>query len=189
MPGPPLPIRHEEIQGEAMSEAGRGDKGKAIPEQLIQIAREQEGGAERVLGQIEVVESSFQEIQALTRECQEVLQRLMPDSEEKDALIEKMEAIASHVDNGLYNVSGVFDLFQYQDIIRQKLEKIGHRLIEVSHYVLANLQPGAQEEALMAPAGQDILKREAQAPDQAKEAADAVVADFFAKLKAAAAAK
>jgi hypothetical protein len=172
-----------------MSDSGRGEKAKAIPEQLIQIAREQEGGAERVLGQIEVVESSFQEIQTLTRECQEVLQRLVPDSGDKDALIEKMEAIASHVDNGLYNVSGVFDLFQYQDIIRQKLEKIGHRLIEVSHYVLANLQPGAYEEAHMAPAGQDILKREAQSADSAKTEADAVVAEFFAKLHAAKAAK
>ena len=172
-----------------MSDSGRGDRSKAIPEQLIQIAREQEGGAERVLGQIEVVESSFQEIQTLTRECQELLQRLVPDSEEKDALIDKMEAIASHVDNGLYNVSGVFDLFQYQDIIRQKLEKIGHRLIEVSQYILANLQPGEQEEARMAPAGQDILQREAQAPDKAKTEADSVVAEFFAKLHATKAAK
>ncbi len=172
-----------------MSESRRGDRSKAIPEQLIQIAREQEGGAERVLGQIEVVESSFQEIQAIVRECHSLLQHLMPDSEQKEALIGKMEAISSHVDNGLYNVSGVFDLFQYQDIIRQKLEKIGHRLIEVSHYVLANLQPGEQEEARMAPAGQDILQREAQAPDKAKDDADSVVAEFFAKLKASKAAK
>ena len=172
-----------------MPEGPRGETSKAIPEQLIQIAREQEGGAERVLGQIEVVESSFQEIQTLTRECQAVLRSLMPESEEKDALIEKMEAISQHVDNGLYNVSGVFDLFQYQDIIRQKLEKIGHRLIEVRHFVLANLQPGAYAEAHMAPAGQDILRREAQAPDEAKVEADAVVAEFFAKLKASKAAK
>ena len=172
-----------------MSDSGRSERSKAIPEQLIQIAREQEGGADRVLGQIEVVDSSFQEIRSLTHECQEILRRLMPESAEKEALIEKLEAISSHVDNGLYNVSGVFDLFQYQDIIRQKLEKIGHRLIEVSHYVLDNLQPGAYEEAHMAPAGQDILNRQAQAPDLAKTDADAVVAEFFAKLKAGKAAK
>ncbi|MBI4913261.1 MAG: hypothetical protein HY823_11025 [Acidobacteria bacterium] len=158
-------------------------KSKAIPEQLLQIAKEQEGGAERVLGQIEVVESSFQEIQALIRECQELLRDLVPPSPEKDALVEKMEAISVHVENGVYNVSGVFDLFQYQDIIRQKLEKVGHRLIDVSHFVLANLQPAATEEAHMAPAGRDILAREAQVADKAKEAADAVVAEFFAKLR------
>lgn len=164
--------------------AGPGsEKTKAIPEQLLQIAKEQEGGAERVLGQIEVVECSFQEIQALTRECQEVLRDIVPPSPEKDALIEKLEAIATHVENGLYNVNGVFDLFQYQDIIRQKLEKIGHRLIDVSHFILANLQPSQAEEEHMAPAGRDILERQAQVADQAKSDADAVIADFFAKLR------
>ena len=160
-----------------------GGRDKAIPEQLLQITREQEGGADRVLGQIEVVECSFQEIQALTRECQDVLRDLVPPSPEKDALIEKLENIATHVENGLYNVNGVFDLFQYQDIIRQKLEKIGHRLIDVSHFVLANLQPTSLEEERMAPAGRDILERQAQAADQAKTDADSVVAEFFAKLR------
>ena len=160
-----------------------GGRDKAIPEQLLQITREQEGGADRVLGQIEVVECSFQEIQTLTRECQEVLRELVPPSPEKDALIDKLENIATHVENGLYNVNGVFDLFQYQDIIRQKLEKIGHRLIDVSHFVLANLQPTSLEEERMAPAGRDILERQAQAADQAKTDADSVVAEFFAKLR------
>jgi hypothetical protein len=100
-----------------------------------------------------------------------------------------LEAIATHVENGLYNVNGVFDLFQYQDIIRQKLEKIGHRLIDVSHFVLANLQPSALEEEHMAPAGRDILERKVQAADQAKNDADAVVAEFFAKLRPPKAAK
>ena len=160
-----------------------GERDKAIPEQLLQITKEQEGGADRVLGQIEVVECSFQEIQTLTKECQEVLRGLVPPSEEKDALVEKLEAIATHVENGLYNVNGVFDLFQYQDIIRQKLEKIGHRLIDVSHFVLANLQPTRLEEEHMAPAGRDILERQAQDADRAKNDADSVVAEFFAKLR------
>jgi len=170
--------------------AGSGEgRDKAIPEQLLQITREQEGSADRVLGQIEVVECSFQEIQALTRECQEALRELIPPSPEKDALIEKLEAIATHVENGLYNVNGVFDLFQYQDIIRQKLEKIGHRLIDVSHFVLANLQPTALEEEQLAPAGRDILERKAQIADQVKNNADSVVAEFFAKLRPPKAAK
>lgn len=168
-----------------MPAAKSSTRDKAIPEQLLQITREQEGGADRVLGQIEVVESSFQEIQAITRECQNVLRGLVPPSAEKDALVEKLEAIATHVENGLYNVNGVFDLFQYQDIIRQKLEKIGHRLIDVSHFVLANLQPTALEEQHMTPAGRDILERESQAADEAKTEADSVIAEFFAKLRAA----
>ena len=46
-----------------------------IPDQLIQIAHEQEGGAERVISQIEVAQNSLEEIQNLTKECQEIIAR------------------------------------------------------------------------------------------------------------------
>lgn len=154
-----------------------------IPDQLIQIAHEQEGGAERVISQIEVVQSSFEEIQSLARACNEILSRLMPPSEDRDDLITKIEDIALHADNGMYNVSGVYDLFQYQDIVRQKLEKVGHRLIDVSEYIQANLVPQA-EATKHAPSGRDILEREGQSADKSKDDADAVVAEFFAKLRA-----
>jgi len=147
---------------------------QGIPEQLIQIAQEQEGGAERVISQIEVVQSSFEEIQVITKECQELLARLMPPSEELNNLIAKMEQVALHADNGLYNVSGVFDLFQYQDIFRQKLERVGRRLIDVSAYILANLSP--QEDITKLPSDATLF-------DQSKGEADAVVAEFFAKQK------
>src|SRR5664279_3284928 len=88
---------------------------QAIPDQLIQIAHEQEGGAERVLGQIEVVQNSFEEIQALTRECRELLTSQLPPSEERDMVLKRLEEVSLHADNGMYNVQGVYDLFQYQD--------------------------------------------------------------------------
>lgn len=164
-----------------MTEKDKRDQ--PIPDQLIQIAHEQEGGAERVISQIEVVQSSFEEIQNLAKACNEILARLIPPSEERDDLLAKIEDIGLHADNGMYNVSGVFDLFQYQDIVRQKLEKVGHRLIDVSDYIQANLVP--QEEATKhAPSGRDILEREGQSLDTAKDGADAVVAEFFAKLRA-----
>lgn len=157
----------------------------AIPDQLIQIAHEQEGGAERVLSQMEVVQNSFEEIQTLIRECQGILARLVPPSDERQALIDRMEAIAVHADNGIYNVQGAYDLFQYQDIVRQKLEKVGHRLIDVAEFVLDNLKPAQAETRTAAPAGRDILDRPAQDADTTKAETDAVIADFFAKLRAA----
>ena len=66
-----------------MTDPTRKRENKAIPDQLLQIAQEQEGGAERVISQIEVVEHSFDEIQSLARECQEILQRQVPPSEER----------------------------------------------------------------------------------------------------------
>jgi hypothetical protein len=161
----------------------------AIPDQLIQIAHEQEGGAERIISQMEVVQNSFEEIQNLTRDCQEVLARLMPPSDERQALIDKMESIGLHADNGIYNVQGAYDLFQYQDIVRQKLEKVGHRLIEVSEFLINNLNPTLPETRSSASAGRDILERRAQDADLTKVETDAVIAEFFAKIRNARAAK
>ena len=156
---------------------------KPLPDQLLQIAKEQEGGAEQVINQIEVVQNSFEEILSLIHESQEVLARLLPPSPEKEALTGMLESISTHADNGLYNVQSVYDLFQYQDIVRQKLEKVGHRLIDVSKYVLTNLCPN-DAEPLPAPAvGRDILERDAQAADQAKGSTDAIIQEFFAKLR------
>jgi hypothetical protein len=156
----------------------------AIPDQLIQIAHEQEGGAERVISQMEVVQNSFEEIQVLARDCQEILTRLVPPSEDLQNLVDKMESIALHADNGTYNCQGVYDLFQYQDIVRQKLEKVGHRLIDVSEYILKNLQPMAAETFVAASSGRDILDRKVQDADQVKPEADAIIAEFFSKLRA-----
>lgn len=164
-----------------MTDSGPGIPPKAIPEQLIQIAKEQESGAEHVLDQIQVVNNSFEEIVALTKESQDLLRELLPPSEEKDRLVANLEAIATHAENGTYNIEGVFELFQYQDIVRQKLEKVGRRLIEVSRSVLEALNP--TEAVHLAPSGRDILEKESQGYDQSKADADAVVAEFFAKLR------
>jgi hypothetical protein len=154
---------------------------QAIPDQLMQIAREQEGGAERVLDQIEVVQHSFEEIQNLAKECQEILRSQLPASPELEALTAKLEEIGFHADNGAYNIQGAFDLYQYQDVVRQKLERVGRSLIEVAQYVLGRLQPAEDHLPKMAPSGRDILHREPQMADVTKEDADSVIAEFFAK--------
>jgi hypothetical protein len=154
---------------------------EAIPDQLMQIAREQEGGAERVLDQIEVVQHSFEEIQALSKECQEVLRGLVPPSPELQKLTARLEQIGFHADNGAYNIQGAFDLYQYQDVVRQKLERVGRSLIEVAQYVLGRLQPSEDHLPKMAPSGRDIMQREPQIADVTKADADLVVAEFFAK--------
>ena len=154
---------------------------QAIPDQLMQIVQEQEGGAERVLGQIEVVQHSFEEIQNLAKECQEILRNLVPPSEGLETLTAKLEEIGFHADNGAYNIQGAFDLYQYQDVVRQKLERVGRSLIEVSQFVLARLQPLDDHMPKMAPSGRDILHREPQMADVTKVDADSVVAEFFAK--------
>ena len=167
------------------SESSKRQGNSPIPDQLIQIAQEQEGGAERIINQMEVVQNSFEEIQNLAKESQVILARLLPPSDDLEELIAKMESIALHADNGTYNVQGVFDLFQYQDIVRQKLEKVGHRLIDVSEYILHNLNPAATETRTHASSGRDILERRPQDADLVKPETDEVIAEFFSKLRAA----
>ena len=154
---------------------------RAIPDQLMQIAAEQEGGAERVLDQIEVVQHSFEEIQNLAKECQEILRNLVPPSSELEVLTGKLEEIGFHADNGAYNIQGAFDLYQYQDVVRQKMERVGRSLIEVAQYVLGRLQPSEDHIAKMAPSGRDIMHREPQMADVTKADADSVVAEFMAQ--------
>ncbi len=154
---------------------------QAIPDQLMQIAREQEGGAERVLDQIQVVQNSFEEIQTLSKECQEVLQSLAVDPEVLEKLADRLEQIGFHADNGAYNIQGAFDLYQYQDVVRQKLERVGRSLIEVAQYVLGRLQPAEDHLPKMAPSGRDIMQREPQMADVTKVDADTIVAEFLAQ--------
>ena len=154
---------------------------QAIPDQIMQIAREQEGGAERVLDQIEVVQHSFEEIQILAKECQEILRDLVPPSGDLQKLTGRLEQIGFHADNGAYNIQGAFDLYQYQDVVRQKLERVGRSLIEVAQYVLGRLQSSEDHLPKMAPSGRDILQREPQMADVTKEDADRIVAEFLAK--------
>ena len=108
---------------------------------------------------------------------------------ERQALADRMESIALHADNGIYNVQGAYDLFQYQDIVRQKLEKVGSRLIEVAEFLMANLNPTQEETRHSASAGRDILERPAQDADLTRAETDAVITEFFAKIRAARAAK
>ncbi len=153
----------------------------AIPDQLMQIAKEQEGGAERVLDQIEVIQHSFEEIQNLAKECQEILRETQLPPELLEKLADRLEQMGFHADNGAYNIQGAFDLYQYQDVVRQKLERVGRSLIEVAQYVLGRLQPAEDHLPKMAPSGRDILQREPQMADVTKEDADRIVAEFLAK--------
>lgn len=159
----------------------KSKENQAIPDQLMQIAREQEGGAERVLDQIEVIQHSFEEIQSLAKECQEILRRAGASSQDMEDLTGRLEQIGFHADNGAYNIQGAFDLYQYQDVVRQKLERVGRSLIEVAQYVLGRLQPSEDHLPKMAPSGRDILSRAPQMADVTKVDADSVVAEFFAQ--------
>jgi len=155
------------------------DDKKTIPDQLYKIAEESEGGAARVMDQVEISINNFEEIKRLATEMLERVANPEEADVSRDELIEKAEEILSYVENGLENLDGVVDLYQYQDIIRQKLEKIGHQLIDVSEYIRERLVPHVEELSHIPPSGKDILARDSGDMDSQAVDVDNIVAEFL----------
>ena len=156
------------------------DEEKTIPDQLYKIAEESEGGAARVMDQVEISLNNFEEI---TRLSSELLERVANSDEEwgitKDELLEKAEEILSYAENGQQNLDGILDLYQYQDIIRQKMEKIGHQLIDVSEYIRRKLVPDVTKLTHIPPSGKDILDRDASESDSTVDDVEDIIAQFL----------
>ncbi len=155
------------------------DENKTIPDQLYKIAEESEGGAARVMDQVEISINNFEEIKRL---ASELLERVAKSDElniTKDELFEKAEEILSYAENGQENLDGILDLYQYQDIIRQKMEKIGHQLIDVSEYIRRKLVPDVAELSHIPPSGKDILGRKSEDTDASVEDVEDIIAQFL----------
>lgn len=162
-----------------MSKMQDPDEQKTIPDMLYRIAEESEGGASRVMDQVEISINNFEDIKALA-------QRLMSragDEEDfvltRDEVIEAAEELLAYCDNGLENLEGIMDLYQYQDIIRQKLEKVGHQLIDVSEYIRKRLVPDVTQLAHIPPSGKDILDRDSEEVDSHSSDVEDIIAQFL----------
>jgi hypothetical protein len=155
------------------------DENKNIPDQLYKIALESEGSAAKVFDQIDICINSFDEIKELLAELMGGFAQADRLELTRDLWFEKLESMISQCENGMGNLNGVLDIFQYQDIVRQKLEKVGHQLIEISQFIQKKLQPETQALAHLPPSGKDILDRKAlKADDQAGNVED-VIAEFL----------
>lgn len=153
------------------------DEGKTIPDQLYKIAEESEGGAAQVMDQVEISINNFEEIKGLAMGIMEAMRN--QDEESIDMILAKADDIISYAENGLQNLDGILDLYQYQDITRQKLEKIGHQLIDVSEYIRQKLVPDVTQLAHIPPSGKDILDRDIDDHDGRANKVDDIIAEFL----------
>lgn len=153
------------------------DEGKTIPDQLYKIAEESEGGAAQVMDQVEISINNFEEIKALAMGIMEATRN--QDEESIDSILAKADDIISFAENGLQNLDGILDLYQYQDITRQKLEKVGHQLIDVSEYIRQKLVPDVTQLAHIPPSGKDILDRDIDDHDGRAHKVDDIIAEFL----------
>jgi len=163
-----------------MTEKGQDpDEQKTIPDMLYRIAEESEGGASRVMDQVEISINNFEDIKSIANQ----MMLRAAESEEivmtRDEILEIGEEILSFADNGLMNLEGIMDLYQYQDIIRQKLEKVGHQLIDVSEYIRKRLVPDVTQLAHIPPSGKDILDRDSEEVDMQTEDVEDIIAQFL----------
>ena len=155
------------------------DDSKTIPDQLYKIAVESEGGAARVMDQVEISINNFEEIKTLAEELLERVANQQSLDVSRDELINRAESILSFAENGQENLDGILDLYQYQDIIRQKLEKIGHQLIDVSEYIRRKLVPDVAELSHIPSSGKDILERNINDVDSNVEDVEDIIAKFL----------
>lgn len=156
------------------------DEKKTIPDMLYRIAEESEGGASRVMDQVEISINNFEDIKSLSSE---LLRKVAASGNDftlsRDEVIGMAEEILSYAENGLMNLEGIMDLYQYQDIVRQKLEKVGHQLIDVSEYIRSRLVPDVANLSHIPPAGKDILGRNSEEVDERVEDVESVIAQFL----------
>lgn len=166
-----------------MSDEKDPDESKTIPDQLYRIAEESEGGASKVMDQVEICINNFEEIKNIASDIMEMAAHYRDGSMEPDEMIdifmEKAEELLNYSDNGLENLEGIMDLYQYQDIIRQKLEKVGHQLIDVSEYIRQKLVPDVSELVHIPPSGKDILDRDPDQIDHKTEDVENIIAQFL----------
>lgn len=155
------------------------DDSKTIPDQLYRIAEESEGSAAKVMDQVEISINNFEEIMRLATELLEGVAHAEEMHITRDELVEKAEEILSYAENGMTNLDGIVDLYQYQDIIRQKLEKVGHQLIDVSEYIRQKLVPDVTELSHIPPSGKDILDRNVDDVDSKISDVEDVIREFL----------
>jgi len=159
------------------------DEGKTIPDQLYRIAEESEGGASRVMDQVEICTNNFEEIKGISSHMMEMVTSFREDELDNDTLLETLiemaEQLLIYSDNGLENLEGIMDLYQYQDIIRQKLEKVGHQLIDVSEYIRKKLVPDVSSLTHIPPSGKDILDRDTEETDSGIDDVESIIAQFL----------
>ena len=153
------------------------DEGKTIPDQLYRIAEESERGAAKVMDQVEISINNFEELKNLCMESMAAANRGEPEA--VDEIMGKAEDIISYCENGLENLDGILDLYQYQDITRQKLEKVGHQLIDVSEYIRKKLVPDVEALQHLPPSGKDILDRDSSDHDGKISAVDDIITEFL----------
>ncbi len=155
------------------------DESKTIPDQLYKIAEESEGSAARVMDQVDISLNNFEEIKGLATHLLERIARGEDNDISRDELMEMAEEIISYAENGQINLDGIVDMYQYQDIIRQKLEKVGHQLIDVSEYIRKKLVPDVTELSHIPPSGKDILDRDAEDVDSKVEDVEDIISQFL----------
>jgi len=160
---------------------GDHDEQKNIPDQLYKIARESEGSAERVFDQIDLSINSFDEMhETLADLMRFVLSEGFSVELFRDQWVERIESLMTQCENGVDNLNGVLDIFQYQDVVRQKLEKVGHQLIEISDFIRMKLQPDTTD-GYLPPSGKDILERDADDADAEAVNVDDIISQFMKK--------
>jgi chemotaxis regulatin CheY-phosphate phosphatase CheZ len=96
------------------------------------------------------------------------------------AAIHDIMAASSDIQNKVYEA---MDLMQFQDITRQKLERIIHHLRQIHDYIVDLLGTGFQSEQAPKASISRTIAQTGTTPDESKHHADSVVEEFIRTQK------
>jgi len=94
--------------------------------------------------------------------------------------LQQIIAAGNDIQNKVYEA---MDLMQFQDISRQKLERIMHHLRQIHDYILDLLGTGFQSEEPHKVSINHRISDTGTTPDEKKSHADAVVNEFLSSQK------
>ncbi len=150
------------------------DKGGQVISEIDAVTAVTERETNKVMDQLDVISQ-------LVSKQQELITSLMTHAEAQTPAVQEavnqVMAAAKDIQDKVYEA---MDLMQFQDITRQKLERIVHHLRQIHDYIVDLLGTGLKSEGERASISRTIAST-GTTPDEKRAHADSVVAEFMSK--------
>jgi hypothetical protein len=159
----------------AVTQAGADDPQGHVISELDAVTAVTERETNKVMDQLDLISSLVGTQQALITQ---VMQHPGAQDASVQAAVNQVMAAGKDIQDKVYEA---MDLMQFQDITRQKLERIVHHLRQIHDYIVDLLGTGLKSDNERASISRTIAST-GTTPDEKRVHADSVVAEFKRSL-------
>ena len=174
---PPASAAAAEAPAAASKAGPKPDQGVRVIGELGAVTAVTERETNKVMDKLDQIS------QLLDKQKDIVTQIMGHDNAQNQAIksaIQEIMAAGADIQNKIYEA---MDLMQFQDISRQKLERIIHHLRQIHDYILDLLGTGFQAEKQVKASISHSIAQTGTTPDENKSHADSVVDEFIRSNK------